>query len=124
MQTVIKGKRIKGNSLGQQLGFPTINLEYNGKENGVFAGDIVLASKHCLAAVSIGARPTINDEQPLCEIYILDWNGEVKPGEEVKLILKQKIREIKKFKDLAELKLEIAKDVETIRKLYPKNDLI
>ena len=110
---IISGKIVKGRGLGKKMGFPTLNIPYNGELRGVFAAKVLIDGKSYPAAVSVGSRPTINDESVFCEAYLLDFDGTVDGEIEVELL--EKIRDIEKFKDLEELKRQIAKDVEFVK---------
>lgn len=121
----IKAKTVAGKKLGRTIGFPTLNIPYDGELSGVFVAEVFLAdggnyhlasagTRCCLAAVNLGLRPTV-DGKKLCEAYLIDWSGEVMNGAEVRVCLLQKIREIEKFESLDELKVQIAKDVEFAR---------
>ena len=115
---IIKGKVLGGNQLGRQFGFPTVNVFYNGKEKGVFAGRVFVADQWHPAAINVGARPTVDNEKNLCEAYILNWDEDIAIDTEVEIELKQKIRDSKKFANFDELKLQIAKDVEFVKTCY------
>lgn len=116
--TIIEGPIIKGKGVGKNLGFPTINIPYNGKENGVFAGKVFIDDGEYIAAINLGGRPTFNDENVLCEAFLLNWNGgEIKRGTIIRVELFKKIREVKKFTNPDELKLQITKDVAFIKNL-------
>lgn len=112
----IKAKTVAGKKLGRTIGFPTINIPYDGEISGVFVAEVFLADdgNAYRAAVNIGLRPTVDDKK-LCEAYLLDWSGEVLEGTEVRVCLLKKIREIEKFESLDELKVQIAKDVKFAR---------
>ena len=118
MSTVLQGLTQSGSAVGHQLTFPTINISYSGEDSGVFAGKVLINSKWHLAAVNIGGRPTVDDKTDLCEAFLLDWDGEIAEGTEVKIELLQKIREVKKFDSLDDLKEQISKDVEFIKNCY------
>lgn len=111
----IKGKTVVGKGIGRTLGFPTINISYNGQMSGVFVGKVFLDGREYVAAVNLGGRPTIDDEDKLCEVHLLNWSGNVTEGTELKVQLLEKIRNVQKFKNLDELKGQIAKDVERVR---------
>ncbi len=111
--TIISGKVVKGRGLGKKMGFPTLNIPYNGDLRGVFVGKVLVGDKWLKAALSIGPRPTIDDDKVLLEAYILDFDGEV--GDEAKVEVLQKIRDIEKFENMDELKVQIAKDIEFVR---------
>ncbi len=118
MSIFMKGFVKQGAAIGTKLGFPTINIAYSGEESGVFAGKVLLDGEWHLAAVNIGGRPTVDDKTDLCEAFLLDWDGEIAEGTEVKIELLQKIREVKKFVSLDDLKEQISKDVEFIKNCY------
>lgn len=108
-----KGRVVKGRGLGTQLGFPTANVVYDGDLRGVFAGRVLVEGKWCPAAVHVGNKPTLDDHATVCEAHILDFSGVVEGEIEVELV--ERIRDVQKFPDLAELKKQIASDVESAR---------
>ena len=58
----ISGRVVEGNHLGQQLGFPTANLDATGlalPPNGVYAGFTNAKGKTYRVALNIGLRPTV-----------------------------------------------------------------
>ncbi|MBI4235270.1 riboflavin kinase [Candidatus Peregrinibacteria bacterium] len=110
----LQGKVLKGRGLGKQFGFPTLNLAYDGSMTGVFAGRIKIAGEFYPAAINLGKRQTIDDEK-LCEIHVLGWDGDADFCE-VELFVK--IREIKKFPNITALREQIARDVEFVRNWY------
>lgn len=114
MNLKIKSSVVKGNGLGKKGLFPTINLEYSGKDTGVFVGKVFIDGKFYKAAVNLGGRPTVDDKY-FCEIHVLDWEGRIVEGVEMEVNLLKKIREVKKFGNLEELKMQIAQDVEFVR---------
>lgn len=117
VKITIKGQRIRGRGEGRVIGFPTVNLPYAGKETGVFAGEVRIKGESFPAAVNLGARPSVDNER-LCEIHIIDWEGEVACGEEVVVTLSGKLREVKKFGNLKLLKKQIAEDVKFAKSWY------
>ena len=114
----IKGKIKKGRGLGKTMGFPTINIPYDGEVFGVFAGEVFIDGKSYIAAIHVGKRPTVHDDRLICEAFLLNFTGEINDGTEVKVQLGEKIRDIKKFDSLEDLKAQIAKDVEFIKLCY------
>jgi riboflavin kinase/FMN adenylyltransferase len=115
----ISGRVIEGNHLGQQLGFPTANLDATGlalPPNGVYAGFANAKGKAYRAALNIGFRPTVAPTAPrVCvEAHLLDFNGELY-GEELEIEIGQKLREETKFASQAELREQIARDVAIVR---------
>lgn len=118
---IIIGKVQKGRGIGKTIDFPTINLPYFGETRGVFVGKVFLTPNEDNfqeAAVHIGNRPTFFDEEIVCEAYLIDYEGGVETGTEVKIEIYDKIREIKKFENLLSLKKQITEDVEFVRNWY------
>lgn len=125
---IISGKLCEGRGVGRKMGFPTLNMLYEGKARGVFAAKVLLEGsedkgKWFKAAVHIGDRPTFDDPTVICEAFVLDWDGklsngtEMKEGAEIKIETLTRIREIKKFENLEDLKEQIEKDVEFVKRL-------
>ena len=114
MEIYLKGKVLPGAHKGRELGFPTLNIAYDGEESGVYAGRVKIDGKWYGAAVNLGGRPTV-DEQCLCEVHVLEWNGE---AGEIEVELLEKVREVQKFESLEELKEQIEKDVEYVKTWY------
>jgi len=114
---IIKGKVQKGRGLGKKLGFPTLNIPYDGGARGVFAAQVWIGDLQYRAAVSVGPRPTLDDEEVLCEAFLLDEPLDFEVDAEVKVVLVQRIREIEKFPSLEALQLQISEDVVIIKNL-------
>jgi riboflavin kinase/FMN adenylyltransferase len=114
----ISGRVIEGKHLGQQLGFPTANLDVAGltlPPNGVYAGLANIKGKAYRAALNIGFRPTVDSESQLVyvEAYILNFSGNLY-DEELEIEIGDKLREEKKFASTAELREQIARDIAAI----------
>jgi riboflavin kinase/FMN adenylyltransferase len=117
MSIHFRGAAKKGKGIGKTLGFPTINLVYTGAENGIFVAEALVDKKWKPAAVHIGNRLSL-DEEFSCEVFVIDWSGEILPGEIIDVRLFDKIRDVKKFSNLEKLKEQISKDVEFTRNWY------
>lgn len=116
---IIKGKILKGRGLATRLGFPTINISYDGELSGVFAGNFVMEGEIFASAIHLGARPTIGDMQRICEVYVLgDFEKKLSDDFEVQLI--KKVRDVQKFANLEELKTQVFKDIEIIKAIHEK----
>ncbi len=114
----IKGQVGEGRKIGRTIGYPTINISYYGEEQGVFAGKVFVERKFVLAAIHLGPRPTFDDKEPVCEAFLLDWEKDILPETMVEVEVYKKIRNIKKFEDLEDLKDQISKDVEFVKNWY------
>lgn len=75
----VSGRVAVGQRLGRTLGFPTANLRLNRPSPlryGVYAVWVRLpGGQYAAGAASYGVRPTVNGKEPLLEIFILDFNG-------------------------------------------------
>jgi riboflavin kinase/FMN adenylyltransferase len=111
----IAGKVVRGDQLGQQLGFPTANLETKGMllpPNGVYAAHASVGGKSFRAVLNIGRRPTVQNPTPesRVEVHLLDFTGELY-GQELEITFAAKLRDEQKFCSLDQLKAQIARDV-------------
>ncbi len=113
----LKGQTVSSSGVGGQIGFPTVNIVYVGDDLGVFVGRVFVGDEEYQAAVNVGGRPTV-DEKHYCEVYLLDFEGDIDEGTEIEVELIEKIRDICKFDNLDELKERIAGDVEFVKNWY------
>ncbi|MGA2684411.1 MAG: bifunctional riboflavin kinase/FAD synthetase [Verrucomicrobiota bacterium] len=114
----ISGRVIKGQRLGEQLGFPTANLDVDGlalPPKGVYAGHVAVNGKAYRAALNIGSRPTVSSgSQALhAEAHLLNFNGDLY-NRELEVEIGDKLREEKKFASKAELQRQIAMDIAVV----------
>ena len=135
----LAGKVVRGDQLGQKLGFPTANLDVSDlllPPNGVYAarathrtgaapvsnqfpapaeqkdGDRRDAGPTYRAVLNIGRRPTVQNPTPVLrvEVHLLDFSGDLY-GRELEITFAAKLRDEKKFASLDELKAQISRDV-------------
>jgi len=114
----ISGRVIAGNRLGQQLGFPTANLDTTGlvlPPNGVYAGIAHIRGKIHRAAINIGFRPTVasGTQVAYTEAHLLDFQGDIYQ-QELELEIGEKLREERKFSSTIELREQIARDIAVV----------
>ena len=113
------GQLVAGDRLGRQLGFPTANLDITGLKvppNGVYAGLTRVGEVTYRVALNIGLRPTLNSPAPSLrvEAHLLDFQGALY-GQELEIVVGDRLREEKKFASPAQLKEQIARDVQSVR---------
>jgi riboflavin kinase/FMN adenylyltransferase len=106
---------VRGDGLGQQLGFPTANLDTAGlalPPHGVYAVHAEMGGKTCRAVLNIGLRPTLQNPNPQLrvEAHLIDFAGDLY-GKEVEVLFVEKLRPEKKFGSLGELRHQIAQDI-------------
>ena len=69
-----------GQQLGRTLGFPTANLPWPNDNplRGIFTVRVSSANLHRHPAVaSLGTRPVVNGVEPLLEVHLLDFSGDL-----------------------------------------------
>ena len=114
----ISGRVIRGIGLGKQLGFPTANVNLSRRQapvDGIFAARIGGLSDGLLDGVaSVGTRPTVGGVEPLLEVFIFDFDREIY-GRYITVHFIRRLREERKYSDLAAMKVQMYKDVENAR---------
>lgn len=113
----ISGMVIKGAQLGRTIGFPTANIKY--PPHIVQLPHGVYAARVCghVGVLNWGMKPTVhNIKEPIVEVHILDYEGDLY-GKNIEIDILKKLRNEQKFANLEELKLQIKKDTEECLKL-------
>lgn len=117
---IIQTKHIKGKGRGRELGFPTMNFTVPDDmhiDDGVYAAWIIVDGKPYKGALHYGSTPTFGETGMALEAFLLDITDETFPdtaGKVIELDIVEKIRDIKRFIDPADLSEAIARDVEKI----------
>ena len=111
----ITGKHITGNRIGRTINFPTINVAVDKNKilpKGVFACSLLGGNEIYKGLLNIGTNPTVKKikHKLSLEVHLLDFSGNWK-YKNVKILVHKFLRKEKKFKNLEELKKQIAKDV-------------
>lgn len=124
----IRGKVIKGQQLGQKLGFPTANLEIPSlkflPKYGVYLVRVKLLEKVegiYWGLTNIGYRPTINGQNLTVETHLLDFSGDLY-NQDISLNLVKFLRREQKFDSLEALTNQIRTDIQTARQLTTSHD--
>ncbi|HUJ79350.1 MAG TPA: bifunctional riboflavin kinase/FAD synthetase [Nitrospiria bacterium] len=131
---VMLGEVITGRGRGEQLGFPTANLRPADQllpADGVYAGWVTLSADRGSrrrvgsdrsaadtvyeGAINVGIRPTFHETERVMEVHLLDYPGSgALYGQALEVAFVARIREERAFGSAAELKAQIAKDVEAV----------
>lgn len=106
---------VRGNKLGRQIGFPTINQKLQPgifvPKLGVYSSITEVGTKLFPSITNIGTRPTTQiQSQPIAETHILNFAANLY-DKKIKVILLDFIREEKQFSSLDELKKEIQENI-------------
>lgn len=116
----IGGPVIHGDHRGRTIGFPTANIDYPIQKvlpsNGIYACWAWLGSERFAAAINVGLRPTVHDDQtvPNVEAYLLDFDREIY-GQHLKLDFVARLRDELKFPSLDTLIEQMHRDVAQAR---------
>lgn len=111
----IHGKVIRGQGLGKEELYPTINIEvkdYLLPSEGVYASRTRIENKIYNSVSFIGTRETTDGHFSI-ETHIVDFDVEV--GDEVEIFFVHFLRENRKFNNLKELKTQITIDIESAK---------
>ncbi len=109
----IEGEVVYGNGIGHKIDFPTANISIPSDmvipKDGVYLTRVILSGETFYGLTNIGAKPTVGDLNKNIETYILGVKEELY-NQRITLKFIRRIRDIKKFDSLAELKKQIEED--------------
>ena len=114
----MSGRVVRGIGLGKQLGFPTANVNLNRRRtpvDGIFAARVTgLAGEPLDGVASVGTRPTVGGVVPLLEVFIFDFDEDIY-GKYITVHFVERLREERKYSDLATMTTQMHKDVADAR---------
>ena len=110
------GKVVKGKGIGKNIGFPTANLEIDGRKflpgEGVYAAwtTIKNSSKKIASVMNLGSQPTIDPLLPSAvEVHLINRDINLY-GLHLSVEPVEKLRSQIKFANIEELSNQISKD--------------
>ena len=105
----------KGQGLGKPIGFPTANILLNDDRfSGTYAGVVIVGGREYPSAI-YG-----NQRRKLLESHLLDFSGDLY-GQEITVILYEKLAESKGFESDTEREEFIAWAVKSVREYFKDN---
>ena len=117
----VKGIVEKGRGDGRKLGYPTANIKIDVEKqmvkNGVYCGYCMVEQKKYPAIINCGNCPTFNVDKYSVEVCLLDFIGDLY-GKSLTVYFTNRLRDIKKFDTIEELKIQLAKDEKQTREIY------
>lgn len=122
----VEGRVITGDQRGRVLGFPTANVAVPENlllpANGVYAVRVRIGDDVFWGVANVGTRPTFvaDRQRPGVEVHVLDFTGDLY-GRSIKVMFVQRLRSERRFKDPAELVLQIHRDIGRVRAMEHKN---
>jgi len=109
-----------GQGQGRLLEFPTANINPGQQvcpADGVYAGKAEIQGRVYPAAISVGNKPTLGPVgASVVEAFLLDAGGDFY-GREMTLNFTARLRDQRRFDDVAALRAQIAKDIQRVREL-------
>ena len=110
----LTGTVVKGKQLGRTIGYPTANLLINDQHklipgDGVYAVKIKHKNSYYGGMLNIGNNPTVEGKGKSIEVNIFDFD-KVIYGDEATIYFIDRLRDEVKFKNLDDLKEQLAKD--------------
>jgi riboflavin kinase/FMN adenylyltransferase len=117
------GRVVHGRHLGQTLGFPTANLRLMRRKSPVWGILAVwshgIDSRPLPGVASLGTRPTVNGIEPLLEVHVFDFSGDLY-GRKIEIEFVAKLRDEIKFDSLdamiVQMKVDAAQAREVLRR--------
>ena len=122
-----KGKVVKGKGIGKNLGFPTANLEIDGRKflpgEGVYAAwaRVENSTQKIASVMNLGCQPTIDPLLPSAvEVHLIDKDINLY---DLHLLVEpvEKIRSQIQFKNIDKLSIQIRKDIDNAIRILKEN---
>jgi riboflavin kinase/FMN adenylyltransferase len=118
----LRGVVVHGDERGEELGFPTANLQPSKDQalpaEGVYAGAVFLDGAWWAGAISIGRRPQFYDDGDLLvEVHLAGYHGNLY-GRVLDVVFLARLRGQTTFSSEAELSEQIGRDVAQTRQFF------
>jgi riboflavin kinase/FMN adenylyltransferase len=121
----VRGKVERGAGRGKGLGFPTANLALAPGQDiahGIYAVRVMHNGKRYHGAGYVGPRPTFGGGQPVIEVYLLNFEGDLY-GEEIEVEFMTHLRADATFANGEELAAQMHEDCRKAQALLMMCDL-
>ncbi|MBS0210347.1 MAG: bifunctional riboflavin kinase/FAD synthetase [Planctomycetes bacterium] len=118
----IRGMVTHGAGRGTKLGFGTANLEAIDTllpGPGVYAGIGYVNREPWPAAINIGPNPTFGEKALKVEVHLIGWSDPLY-GQPLEVDFLARLRDVRSFKNVEELKAQLAADVATAKRIAEK----
>jgi len=116
----VLGTVVRGCQKGRALGFPTANLDVHHEvqlPEGVYAAFACVEGRCLPSVANIGRRPSFStvgpaylDEQPVVEVHVLDFEGDLY-GRDVEVRFLSRLRDELPFREEGALRRQVAQDI-------------
>ncbi len=117
---VVSGRVVRGDARGRTLGYPTLNVETGSPRkllpaDGVYAVEVTTTRGRFGGMLSIGGRPTFDDERRTIEAHLFDVSGDFY-GDLVRVAFVARLRDIVRFDGIDALRAQLALDEQDARR--------
>ena len=123
------GKVVKGKGIGRSIGWPTANLEIDGRKflpgEGVYASwaTIENSNQKIESVINLGPQPTINPLLPSAvEVHLINKDIDLY-GLNVSVEPLEKLRSQIQFKNIDQLSNQIKKDRDNALRIFKNNKI-
>lgn len=111
---MLSGKVVKGNNLGEKIGFPTANLQILETyklipKTGVYVVKSMINNQTIFGMMNIGFRPTVSGKNQTIEIHFFNFNADLYE-KFIQIEIISYIRDEQKFESVNALKNQLIKD--------------
>jgi riboflavin kinase/FMN adenylyltransferase len=121
----IKGTIVAGDGIGTKLGFPTANVKVDDQlklipKNGVYAIEALFEGREFNGMLNIGHRPTVsNTGESRIEVHLFDFDEKIY-DRKITLMLKERLRDEKRFDSKEELIEQLKRDEQAVKAIFHK----
>ena len=119
----LNGIVVHGAAIGRSIGFPTANVEISNPLklipiSGVYAVRVIHNGQSYQGMMNIGYRPTVSNEHDLkLEVHVLDFDEDLY-GQKLSILCFKRMRDERKFVDIAALKDQLAVDKTSVLEYF------
>jgi len=122
-QYTLDGVIVEGRKRGRDLGFPTANLHTDNElipPHGVYATTLTIGQDVRASMTNIGVRPTFGDStETTIETHVLAHQQDLY-GQRVRLGFVQRLRDERRFDDVAALRAQLEDDARRATRLFAR----
>ncbi len=119
----VRGRCVKGDARGRDLGFPTVNLKAKTQLSpcdGVYATFALVDGRRVQAVTSIGSKPTFDGKETAVEAHLFDFDEDLY-GANITIEFVERVRDQRKFDGADALVEQVHKDVEESRRILSRH---
>ena len=122
---MLKGEIVKGNNLGEKIGFPTANLSIKESykllpKTGSYIVKSELENQTVYGMMNIGYNPTVKGKKQTIEIHFFDFNKDLY-GKKIQIDVLKFLRDEQKFDSVEALKKQLVNDRQKSLKIIADN---